>query len=154
MLTSHALLRRSAAGVAALTVLASSGVAVATASVTNGSAHCVVTARQPRLDVATNQLSGSAIVQCDITTMVSVDLRVVELDGAGLTVIDPTTVIPRVVKVVAVNAGTSKMVITGNVTCVNTEPGNEEYSTRARVTLFGTQSAADFTVPLVDSYAC
>jgi hypothetical protein len=86
--------------------------------------------------------------------MVSVDLRVVELDGPTLSIIDPTIVIPRVVKVVTVSAGTSKTVVTGNVACVNTETGNEEYSSRARVTLFGTQSAADFTTPPIDSYAC
>ena len=36
----------------------------------------------------------------------------------------------------------------------NTEPGNEEYSTRAKVSMFGLQSATDYTTPANDSYAC
>lgn len=124
--------------------------AAASASVTSGNAHCLVTARAPRLE-PTGLLSGSAIVQCDITAIVSVEIRVVEMDGAT---IDPTVVIPRITRAITVSPGKSSVISTGKVTCVDTEPGNEEFSTRSRITLLGLQSAADFTQPLNDSYAC
>jgi hypothetical protein len=51
-------------------------------------------------------------------------------------------------------AGEDRLGVTNKVSCVNTEPGNEEYSTRAKVSMFGLQSATDFTIPANDSYAC
>ena len=106
--------------------------------------------KRVKLD-AMSQISGSAVVQCDAATVLKLDMRVVELDGA---VIDPTLVIGWHSFTVTVTANTPMVIATNKVACVNTEPGNEEYATRAKVSMFGLQSATDFTTPPNDSYAC
>jgi hypothetical protein len=142
--------RRLVTAMALVGALGVPATASATTSITSGSAHCIVTARPPKLD-SMSQLSGSAVVQCDVAAVVRLDMRVVEMDGAA---IDPTLVIGMHSWTVTLTANTPMVLSTVKVACVNTEPGNEEYSTRARLSMFGLQSAADFTTPPNDSYAC
>jgi hypothetical protein len=147
MLTSP---RRLLAVLAIAGTLAVPTTAAATTSISSGNAHCIVTARPVKID-AMSQIWGSAVVQCDVAAVLKLDMRVVEMDGA---VIDPTVVIGTKSWTVTVTPNTPMVITTNKVSCVNTEAGNEEYSTRAKVSMFGLQSATDFTIPANDSYAC
>ena len=141
---------RAAAVAALLATSAISSTALATTSITNGAAHCMVTARQVKIDGA-SQIWGSAVVVCDVSAVVRLEMRVVEMDG---TTIDPTVEVPMAGWWVTLTPNTPVVITTLKSTCVSTEPGNEEFSTRAKLSMMGLQSATDYTRPANDSYAC
>lgn len=137
----------------AIVVAASATVALPTAdaaqSATAGTNKCTVTASAPTL--SKGMLTGKATVLCTKATAVTVELGVVELDG---TAEDPKVVIASASKTVAVTANKAVTVSTAVVACVNTETGNEEFASKARVNISGTVSAWDRTVPKNDSFVC
>ena len=144
--------RRLLAGVcgASLASLAFVTPAAAVQSIMSGTTKCTVTAKAPTLS-ATKQLVGSATVVCTAAALVTVELTVVELDGTAedktVLVVNKTvtqTLAKNVTVTIPTNAGT----------CISTEVGNEEYATKARVSLSGVASTFDRTVPKADSYAC
>jgi hypothetical protein len=124
--------------------------ATAATSVKSGTTTCTVTAVKPTL-TATKQLTGSATVVCTGATVITVDVTVVELDG---TLEDTTVLMP--IKKLSISAAKNVKytVATGTVTCISTETGNEEYASKARVSLSGLVSTYDKTVPVADSFAC
>jgi len=150
MRTPNRLLARFALTVACASAVVAPAQAFAAASTASGSAKCTVTARHPRLDTLTNTLRGYATVTCNVSTVIGVETTVVEMDGA----VESATAVAREVRWVAVNGGVATMVMTARGVCLNTEPGNEEFASKARVLLMGSVSAWDRTVPDPDSYAC
>jgi hypothetical protein len=123
--------------------------ASAAQSATAGSNKCTVTALAPTL--SKTSLTGRASVVCTMATTVTVEFGVVEMDS---TLEDTKVPIPMASKSVAVKANTAVTVNTATLTCLNTETGNEEYASKARVNLSGTVSAYDRTAPTNDSFAC
>jgi len=119
-------------------------------SVTSGATRCTVTSRAPTLS-ATRQLVGSASVVCTATAVVTIELTVVELDG---TLEDRLVLMPNKSITQTITRNVAVVIPTNAATCISTEVGNEEYATRARVSLSGIVSAFDRTVPRVDSFAC
>lgn len=149
MLTRRPRLRLAVVAAMALTSLIASP-ADAAQTATSGATKCTVTAKAPTLS-ATKQLVGSATVVCTAAALVTVELTVVELDGTAedktVLVVNKTvtqTLAKNVTVTIPTNAGT----------CISTEVGNEEYATKARVSLSGVVSVFDRTVPKADSYAC
>lgn len=118
-------------------------------SATTSTNKCTVTALAPTL-TKTN-LMGSVSVICTKATTVTVEFGVVEMDS---TLEDVKVPIAPASKSVAVLAGKAVTVTTATVVCTNTETGNEEYATKARVNISGTVSAWDRTVPKTDQYLC
>ena len=132
-------------------LLSGSSTAFAAASVGSGSTSCTVTAKAPTL-TTTKQLTGSATVTCNKSAAIIVDVIVVEMDG---TAEDPTNLGVKMQQLsTSVTANVAKTISTNTATCISTEPGNEEYATKARVSLSGLVSTYDRTVPANDSYAC
>jgi hypothetical protein len=123
--------------------------AQAAQSATTSTNKCTVTALAPTL-TKTN-LTAKASVLCTKATSVTVEIGVVELDGTAEDVKVP---IAPASKSVAVSANKAVTVTTATVTCLNTETGNEEYATKARVNISGTVSAWDRTVPKTDQFLC
>jgi hypothetical protein len=110
----------------------------------------MVTARPAQIDSA-RQIWGTAVVVCDVTAVLRLEIRVVEMDG---TAIDPTVEVATHGWWVSVTPNVPVAISTAKALCVSTEPGNEELSTRAKVSMMGLQSATDFTIPANDSYQC
>ena len=129
----------------------SSGTAFAAASVGSGTTSCTITAKAPTL-TTTKQLTGTATVTCNKSAAIIVDVIVVEMDG---TAEDPTNLGVKLLQLsTSVTANVAKTISTNTATCISTEAGNEEYATKARVSLSGLVSTYDRTVPANDSYAC
>ena len=127
-----------------------SGTAFAAVSV-GSTTKCTITAKAPTLN-ATKQLTGSASVVCTKNAAIIVDVIVVEMDG---TAEDAKALGVQVLQIsTSVTANVAKTISTNTATCISTEPGNEEYATKARVSLSGLVSTYDRTVPANDSYAC
>jgi hypothetical protein len=143
-------LHRLIAPAIAATLLLGTPQADASTSAKSGATSCTVTAVKPTL-TTTKQLTGSATVVCTAAVAITVEVTVVELDG---TVEDPTVLMA--VKKLAISAAknVTYTVPTATVTCISTETGNEEYASKARVSLSGLVSTYDRTVPLNDSFAC
>lgn len=118
-------------------------------SATTSTNKCTVTAVAPTL--TKTRLTGKATVVCTKATTVTVEIGVVELDG---TVEDLKVPIAAASKTVAVSANKAVTVSTAVVTCLNTETGNEEYASKARVNISGTVSSWDRTVPKNDAFVC
>lgn len=147
------LTKRSVRAAVVATLLVTSAIsstALATTSITSGAAHCMVTARPVKIDGA-NQIWGSAVVVCDVSAVVRLEMRVVEMDG---TIIDPTVEVPMAGWWVTLTPNTPVLITTLKSTCVSTETGFEELSTRAKLSMMGLQSATDYTKPANDSYPC
>jgi hypothetical protein len=123
--------------------------AQAAQSATTSTNKCTVTALAPTL--TKTSLTAKASVLCTKATSVTVEIGVVELDG---TADDVKVPIAPSSKSVAVSANKAVTVTTATVTCLNTETGNEEYATKARVNISGTVSAWDRTVPKTDQFLC
>lgn len=123
--------------------------ASASQSATAGKNTCTVTAVAPTLSA--KNLFGKATVTCSVSTTVTLEMGVVEMDG---TLED--TKVPIAVKSVTVVASAGKAVSasTATATCLSTETDNEEYATKVRVNISGTVSAWDRTVPANNQYAC
>jgi len=119
-------------------------------TVASGTTRCTVTSRAPTLS-ATRQLVGSASVVCTATAVVTIELTVVELDG---TVEDRAVLMPNKSVTQTLTRNVAVIIPTNAATCISTEVGNEEYATRARVSLSGVVSLFDRTVPRADSFAC
>lgn len=134
----------------ALLLLGNAATATAATSAKSGTTTCTVTAVKPTL-TATKQLTGSATVVCTGATVITVDVTVVELDG---TLEDPTVLMPTKKLSISAAKNVTYTVPTSTVTCISTETGNEEYASKARVSLSGLVSAYDKTVPAADSFAC
>lgn len=131
-------------------LLAPASMAAAASSVSAGSTRCRLTANTPSLGPA-NRLSGTVTVRCSNTALVTVEVSVIELDGMveDSTVITGTKVVTQTLK-----KNESVTFSTSARTCVNTEPGNEEYATKARISLSGLVSPVDRTVPRTDAFSC
>ena len=129
-----------------------SGTAFAAVSVGSSSTTlCTITAKAPTLN-ATKQLTGSASVVCNKSAVITLDIIVVEMDG---TTEDAKALGVQVLKLSAsVKANVAQTFSTNTATCISTETGNEEYATKARVSLSGLVSTYDRTAPANDSYAC
>lgn len=123
--------------------------AQAAQSATTSTNKCTVTAIAPTL-TKTN-LTATASVVCTKATSVTIEIGVVELDGTAEDVKVP---IAPSSKTVAVLANKAMTVSTATLACLNTETGNEEYATKARVNISGTLSAWDRTLPKTDAYLC
>ena len=134
------------------TTLLVTGSGTAFAAVSVGSTtKCTITAKAPTLN-ATKQLTGSATVTCNKSAAILIDVIVVEMDG---TAEDPTNLGVKLLQLsTSVTANVAKTISTNTATCISTETGNEEYATKARVSLSGLVSTYDRTVPANDSYAC
>jgi len=117
---------------------------------TSGTTKCTVTAKAPTLS-ATKQLVGSATVVCTAAALVTIELTVVELDG---TLEDKTVLVVNKTITQTLAKNVTVTIPTNAATCISTEVGNEEYATKARVSLSGIVSAFDRTVPKADSFAC
>ena len=91
---------------------------------------------------------------CTVASTVTVRLSVGELDiNAEQVVIAETS------RSVSVRASTAARitwfeVTTSTITCPNTETGNEEFRTNARVSVGSVSTDIDRTIPTVDQYAC
>ncbi|MFM7686546.1 MAG: hypothetical protein ACKPDI_11580 [Actinomycetota bacterium] len=137
---------------AAVVVVGAVGDAPARAvqSATSGATKCTITAKAPTLS-ATKQLTGSVTVVCTATALATIELTVVELDG---TLEDQTVLMvnKRITQTLTKNVTVT--IPTNTATCISTETGNEEYATKARVSLSGIVSPFDRTAPANDSYAC
>lgn len=147
------LIGRTTRALCAFTLVAVSvfaGSASASTGISSGSAHCIVTARPVHIDQAL-QIWGTAVVQCDVAAVVKLEMRVVEMDG---TIIDPTTVIATRGWNLTLTANTPVVIATNKVACVNTEPSGEEFSTRAKLSMFGLTSATDYTTSPNDAFPC
>jgi hypothetical protein len=142
---------RVAIGVVSAGALMSAAVPTASAvqSVTAGTNTCTVTAVAPTLVKTT--LTSNFKVVCTVSSVVTLEIGVVEMDG---TLEDK--VIPIAIKSVSVATTANKTVtaVGPSGTCVSTETGNEEYATKVRVNISGTVSAFDRSVPINDQYAC
>ena len=123
--------------------------AQAAQTATTSTNKCTVTAVAPTL--SKTSLTGKATVLCTGATTVTVEIGVVEMDG---TAEDTKVPIAVASKSMAVSANKAITISTATLTCLNTETGNEEYATKARVNLSGTVSAWDRTVPKADSFVC
>ena len=132
----------------ALACVGSSMSAFAAQTVNFGRFSCTIKALPPTL--SRGAITGSAQIDCNVSTTLIVEFGVVELDGN----IEDRVEVPFQRKAIAVFAGRSIVVPTTTDTCVSTEPGNEELATRARVSLSGTLTTWDRTSPPNDSYAC
>jgi hypothetical protein len=117
---------------------------------TSGATKCTVTSKAPTLS-ATKQLVGSATVVCTAAALITIELTVVELDG---TLEDKTVLVTNKTVTQTVAKNVTVTIPTNAATCISTEVGNEEYATKARVSLSGVVSLFDRTVPKADSYAC
>lgn len=146
-----------ATAVASLALSLGTPSAFAAKTATSGTTSCTVEALAPAVtQTSTGKvLTGSARVWCTAATTVTVRIYVGELDLAVEQV-----VIAETSKSVAVSrtTSTSKIaytsVTTSTVPCPNTEVGNEEFRTSAKLS-FGTASTDyDRTIPLIDQYAC
>lgn len=137
----------SACTVTAMSVAVPAAQAAQTA--TTSTNKCTVTAVAPTL--SKTSLTGKATVVCTTATVVTVEIGVVEMDG---TAEDTKVPIPVASKSMAVSANKAITISTAVLTCLNTETGNEEYASKARVNLSGTVSAWDRTVPKADSFVC
>ena len=124
--------------------------AEAVQSVTSGATRCTITSRAPTLS-ATRQLVGSISVVCTATALATIELTVVELDG---TAEDRTLLMPNKTVTQTLLRNVAVVIPTNTATCISTEVGNEEYATKARVSLSGIASPFDRTVPRNDSFAC
>jgi hypothetical protein len=124
--------------------------AFAAQTVTSGATKCTITSKAPTLS-ATKQLVGSVTVVCTATAVATIELTVVELDG---TVEDKTVLVVNKTVTQTLTKNVTVTIPTNAATCVSTEVGNEEYATKARVSLSGIVSAYDRTVPKADSFAC
>jgi hypothetical protein len=133
----------STAAVTSVTVFASANIAA-------GATRCTVSARAPRLDTATRTLRGTAAVTCTVATVIGLETSVIELDGT----VESGVAVAKETRWVVVNAGSTTVVMTARGKCINTEPGNEEFATKARVLLGASVSVWDRTVPDPDSFAC
>ena len=143
------------AAVLAGTVAAPSVVSAAT-SVGSGTRACTLEAVAPKVTVTSKgrTLTGAARVWCTGSTTVTVRISVGELD--------PTTeqiVITESARSVSVRASTAARptwvtVSTGTIMCPNTETGNEEFRSNARISLGTITSEIDRTVPTIDQFAC
>ncbi len=133
------------------TLLSTPSTAFAAQTTTYGATKCTVTAKAPTLNTA-KQVTGSLTITCTALTVVTVDTLVVELDGTVEQVVTGTT------KTASVSVPKNGTVTVSSVTakCTNTETGNEEYASKARIIISGSAawSAWDRTVPANDSYAC
>jgi hypothetical protein len=133
----------------ALVAVPATGAAAAT-TVSSGTTRCRITANQPTLGAA-HRLMGSATVRCNNTALVTVEVAVIELDG---TVEDSTVITGTKVLTQTLTKNEPYTFSTGARVCISTEPGNEEYATKARVSLSGLVSAFDRTVPRTDAFSC
>jgi hypothetical protein len=136
------------AAIASLVTPAAS--AVAATNVSAGSTKCRATANSPTLGSG-GRLMGTVTVQCSSTALVTVEVAVVELDG---TVEDPTVITGTKVLTQTLKKNESFTFATSSRPCVNTEVGNEEYATKARISLSGRVSAIDRTAPRTDAFSC
>jgi len=148
----HVMKRRLAHCLAAVavTTMVVPGVAQAAQSITSGTAKCTVTSVAPTLSKTT--LTAKVTVLCTVSTSVSVEVGAVEVDSATATF---QQVIAQTKKSVSVKANTS-VAVTVSGACLNSETGNEEFATKARVA-FGTStswSLYDQTAPANDAYRC
>lgn len=124
--------------------------AAAASTVSSGTTRCRITANQPTLG-AGYRLMGSATVRCNTTALVTVEVAVIELDG---TVEDSTVITGTKVLTQTLTRNEPYTFSTTARACVSTEPGNEEYATKTRVSLSGLVSAFDRTVPRTDAFSC
>lgn len=122
--------------------------AFASTSANFGKFSCTVKSLPPTL--SKGSLTGTAQIDCNVSTTVIVEFGVVELDGA----VEDRVEVTFQRRSVAVIAGRSTVIPTATASCISTESGNEEMATRSRVTLSGTVSLWDRTTPPNDSYAC
>lgn len=131
--------------------------AFAAKSVSSGSTSCTVESLAPTVAVTTKGkvLTGSARVWCTAATTVTVRIYVGELDLTAEQI-----AIAETSKSVAVSRTTSTskpaytVITTSTVMCPNTEIGNEEFRSNAKLS-FGTASTDyDRTIPLIDQYSC
>ena len=132
------------------TVALAGAPAQAAQTATSGATKCTVTAKAPTLS-ATKQLVGSVTVVCTATALATIELTVVELDGS---LEDKTVLMVNKTVTQTLSKNVTVMIPTNAATCISTEVGNEEYATKARVSLSGVVSPFDRTVPVNDSYAC
>ena len=139
--------------VTALISAASLSLAVApTVSATqsvNKSFQCTITAKAPVLSGKT--ITTFATIVCAKAATVTIDIKAVELDGTS----EQTNVVMAENKSlsVSVSANVAKTVSTTG-TCANTETGNEEFATKARVGIGTSYSSYDRTTPANDSFLC
>ncbi len=146
-----------ATAVASLAFTLGTPSAFAAKSASSGTTTCTVEALAPVMKSTSKGkvLTGSARVWCTAATTVTIRVYVGELDVAIEQV-----VIAEISRSVAVSKTTQTsrpayvVVTTSTVTCPNTEIGNEEFRTNAKLS-FGTASTDyDRTIPLIDQYAC
>lgn len=123
--------------------------AQAAQSATTSTNKCTVTAVAPTL--TKTSLTATASVVCTKATSVTIEIGVVEMDG---TTEDLKVPIATSSKTVALLANKATTVSTATLACLNTETGNEEYATKARVNISGTLSTWDRTLPKTDAYLC
>lgn len=143
-------LRRIIAIAAIASMCAPAAAASAATTVSAGSTKCRVTSNPPTLGAGL-RLMGTVTVRCTSAALVTVEVSVVELDGM---VEDPTVITGTRVLTQALAKNESFTFATASRPCVNTEPGNEEYATKARVSLSGLVSAFDRTAPRTDAFSC
>ena len=143
----HTRLLAALVGAASFT-LAAAPTALAAQTVTN-SFKCTVTAKPPVLSGTT--VTTFATVVCTKTATITIDIKAVELDGSS----EQTNAVMAENKSlsVSVTANVAKTVSTTG-SCLNTETGNEEYATKARVGIGTKYSSYDRTTPSSDSYGC
>jgi len=125
------------------------GTAAASQTAVAGKNTCTVTALAPVL--VRTSLTASATVTCTLATVITIEIGVVEIDGSTE---DPRVPIPQATRTMAVAANQAATVSTLTVACTNTEPGNEEYATKTRISISGAVSGYEKTAPKLDSFLC
>jgi hypothetical protein len=143
-------IRRILSVAAVASLCAPAPAASAATTISAGSTKCRVTANPPSLGAA-NRLTGSVTVRCSSAALITIEVSVVELDGM---VEDQTVITGTRVLTQTLMKNDTLTFSTSARTCVSTEPGNEEYATKARISLSGLVSAFDRTSPRTDAYSC
>ncbi|MFZ9629233.1 MAG: hypothetical protein ACO3C1_07755 [Ilumatobacteraceae bacterium] len=137
--------------------LATTDLAFATASFTNTSVSCSVTANQPALSSTGVTLTGSASVRCtaNASTTITITVQVVEMNGSTVNTMNNAfflSVSKSISKGQTITWGTD-VLTTPAKNCVNTDgTGYEDYSTIA--TIVQGKSSAKETVGKVDGWQC
>ena len=130
--------------------------ASAAKTITSGTRSCTIEALAPKLTVTTKgrTLTGSARVWCTMSTTVSVRLSVGEIDINAEQIVIAETARSVSVRASTVSRPTWVTVSTSTITCPNTETGNEEFRSNARISLGTITSDYDRTIPTIDQFAC
>lgn len=143
---------------AALAVLSPQTALAKQTSPTYNGITCSITAVAPTLS-SSKQLTGNASITCTKTSTVTATsvtvnyvITVVEMDGTTEQAL--STSFQKALSA-SVTFGKTTTITTYTLACPNTETGNEEYASKAKVQIVGsTWTLDDRTTPTTDQFAC